>query len=151
MKINLTFLLLMLLLSSCRTPMWPTEKFIKKFNYQEVKGVGEQRAQLQQTCEHMTRYPMYPEGLMGVMKHVRNITVYPEKALNNNITGVVLLSYVVQTDGSVDDIRVLQSVDPLLDNEAIRVLKCMKRWIPGECEGETVRVEFRQPFRFSIK
>lgn len=86
MPVKLNFLFLILLLSSCKTPSWPTGKFITKWHYQEVRGDGGQRVQVQQKCEYMARYPMYPEGLTGVMKHVRDHTVYPEKDLASNIT-----------------------------------------------------------------
>jgi TonB family protein len=94
---------------------------------------------------------MYPDGLDGIQTHISKNLEYPEEAMTNHISGIVIVSYVVGKEGYIDEIKIKQSVNPLLDSEAIRVIKCMKRWIPGVCEGEFARVQYNQPFKFSIK
>jgi len=139
------------LIASCKAPSWPTEKFIKKYHYEEIKGDQSSQLKISDSCRFTARYPMYPDGLKGIRDHMMEHTQYPNEALNKNIKGVVLLSYVIEIDGSVDEVQILESVNPLLDNEAITVIKSMKRWIPGICDGKISRFEYRQPFNFSIK
>ncbi|MBQ21433.1 MAG: hypothetical protein CMD31_11810 [Flavobacteriales bacterium] len=65
--------------------------------------------------------------------------------------GRVLLKFTVQKDGSVGNIEIIESVDPLLDAESIRVIKLMEKWIPGLLNGEKVSVSFNLPIKFSLK
>ena len=69
------------------------------------------------------QWPMYPGGIEGVNKHVEKELKYPKEAKKEKIEGRVVIRYVVQTDGSVGEIQVIESVHPLLDEEAIRVIK----------------------------
>lgn len=133
------------------TPFWPTKEFINKNHYKEVKGNLSEQTMDSSECKHKDRFPMYPGGLDGINAHIGKNTQYPEMAMNNHIVGIVIVSYVVGKDGYLNEIKINKSVHPLLDNEAIRVIKCMKRWIPGICEGEFVSVQYVQPFKFSIK
>jgi len=123
-----------------------TEKQILERNYQEV--IGELK------CDTITppdKFAMYPNGLQGIFNHIAKHTRYPQKARLNEIEGTVILRFVVEKDGSVKEIEVVQSVDKELDAEAIRVLKKLETWVPGYKNGEPVRVEYRQPFRFRLK
>lgn len=69
-------------------------------------------------------------------------TVYPQQASDNGIEGIVYVTFIVEADGSVTNVKVTQGVDPLLDNEAIRVVSSSPKWLPGRQRGETVRVRF---------
>ena len=69
-------------------------------------------------------------------------TVYPQQASDNGIEGIVFVTFIVEADGSVTNVKVTQGVDPLLDNEAIRVVSSSPKWLPGRQRGETVRVRF---------
>jgi TonB family protein len=144
-------LLLFLAFTGCKTANWPATDFIKKYHYQEVIGVLSENKEDSSGCKHKDRFPMYPYGLEGVNAHIRDNTTYPAKAKENHIAGTVLVSYIVGKEGYVEEVKVVHSIDPLLDEEAIRVIKCMKRWIPGLCDGEVARVEYKQPFKFSLK
>jgi protein TonB len=95
--------------------------------------------------------PEYPGGLPELMKFVNQNIVYPYEAQVNNIQGKVILKFVVNTDGSVDRIELLRSIDPLLDNEAIRVVRSLPKFRPGKQGGVPVRVWFSLPVSFKIQ
>lgn len=77
--------------------------------------------------------------------------IYPEEAFKNQIEGRVIVQIIIMEDGSVDDVRVVKSVDPQLDAESIRVLKkSNKMWTPGKINNTPVRVAMFIPIRFSL-
>jgi periplasmic protein TonB len=145
------FIIFIFLFSSCKAPEWPSLNYIKKFKYEEVKGNLIEIPDDSENCKIKDRFPMYPGGLNGINKMIRDNTVYPEEARKNHIKGTVMVSYIVETNGYIGEIEIKKGVNPLLDNEAIRIIKCMKRWIPGICNGELVKVRYLQPLKFSLK
>ena len=94
--------------------------------------------------------PEYPGGNSELMRYINENITYPDKAIENNIQGRVTLKFVVNTDGSVDRIEVIGSVDPSLDNEAVRVVSSLPRFRPGKQDGVPVRVWFFLPVVFHI-
>ena len=90
----------------------------------------------------------FPGGHKKLMEYLKGNIKYPEKAMADSISGMVLVKFVVKKDGSVDDIRVIRSVDPLLDKEAIRVVKNMPKWIPAQNAGRDVASYFMLPINF---
>lgn len=94
------------------------------------------------------KMPSFPGGNEALMKWLGNNIKYPAKADKNDITGRVIVRFVVDTDGSVKDATILKSVDKLLDDEALRVVNAMPKWTPGEHEGKTVPVHFSLPVTF---
>ena len=82
-----------------------------------------------------------------VMKKVK----YPQIAQENNITGRVLLMFVIERDGSLTNIQVLQTPDSSLSDEAIRVLKSSPKWTPGKQRNQAVRVKYTLPIDFRIQ
>ena len=95
--------------------------------------------------------PEFPGGNNELLKFVSANLEYPDEAVNNNIQGRVTVKFVVNTDGSVDRIEVLGPVDPLLDNEAIRIINLLPRFKPGKQNGVAVPVWFTIPVVFRIK
>ena len=79
----------------------------------------------------------------------RNL-VYPRAALEAQITGTVLLRFTVNKDGSIEDIKVIREIDPILAREAVRVLQLLKDWEPAEKDGKKVRSVFQLPVNFSL-
>lgn len=77
--------------------------------------------------------------------------VYPEIALENGIQGRVFVSFIVEADGSVSNVKIVRGVDPSLDREAVRVIESSPRWEPGTQKGTKVRVSFTFPISFSLK
>lgn len=82
-----------------------------------------------------------------VMEQIR----YPQIAQENNITGRVLLQFVIERDGSLTNIQVLQTPDSSLSNEAVRVLKTSPKWTPGKQGNKMVRVKYTLPVEFRIQ
>jgi protein TonB len=95
--------------------------------------------------------PEYPGGLPALFKFIGENLQYPSEAQINNIEGKVILKFVVSPDGSVDRIEILRSIDPLLDNEAIRVVKTLPKFKPGKQGGVPVPVWFMLPVVFKIE
>lgn len=80
----------------------------------------------------------------------RNIQ-YPPVAAEKSISGLVLVSFVVEKDGSLSNVKVTRGIDPSLDKEAIRVVKSMPRWNPGKQNGAVVRVKYTLPVQFKLQ
>jgi protein TonB len=119
---------------------------IKKRNYQEVIGYANEDEK-----QNIDKFAMYPNGTEGLHKHINKHLFYPHDAYQNRIEGTVILRFFVETDGSISNIEVYKEVHPLLSNEAIRVLKKMKPWVPGQKDGKPVRVEYKLPFVFKLQ
>jgi periplasmic protein TonB len=75
---------------------------------------------------------------------------YPNLAAENGIQGRVVVHFIVNTDGSVSDAKVIRGVDPSLDQEALRVINASPRWTPGQQRGRAVRVAFNFPIDFKL-
>lgn len=95
--------------------------------------------------------PSFPGGMGAMMQYLSSNIKYPKEAEKKGIQGRVLLSFIVQTDGSITDVRISKSVDPSLDKEAIRVVKNMPKWIPGKQNGQPVRVKYTFPVTFRLQ
>jgi periplasmic protein TonB len=95
--------------------------------------------------------PQYPGGEVALLNFINENLRYPAEAISNNIQGRVILKFVVNPDGSVDRIVILRGIDPLLDNEAIRVVKALPKFKPGKQRGVPVPVWFTLPFVFKIE
>jgi len=95
--------------------------------------------------------PEFPGGTEALLKYIGEKLVYPSEAQYNNIQGKVILKFVVNTDGTADRIEVLRSIDPLLDYEAIRVVKTLPRFKPGKQGGVPVPVWFTIPVVFRLE
>ena len=95
--------------------------------------------------------PSFPGGPAALMKYLSENMRYPAVAEENGIQGRVTVQFVVEKDGSVTDVKTMQSVDPALDREAERVVKSMPKWIPGKQNGSAVRVKYFVPVVFRLQ
>lgn len=96
------------------------------------------------------KMPEFPGGGQGLMKTIADQIIYPTEAIRKNIQGSVLCKFVVREDGRVGNVKVIQSADPILDDEAIRVLYSLPAFTPGEQRGKKVPVEFTIPVDFRL-
>ncbi len=94
------------------------------------------------------RLPEYPGGKPALDRFLRDNIKYPQQALSKKLSGVVHISFVINQFGRVERVKVARSVDPLLDNEAMRVVKMMPVWVPGRRHGQPVKVLLTLPIRF---
>lgn len=106
--------------------------------------------QEEKTYVAVPEMPEFPGGNRALLEFINKNIVYPDDALANRIQGTVYLRFVVSKTGEVTRIEVTRSVDPLLDNEALRVLASMPRWRPGRQDGTPVNVYFSVPVTFKI-
>ena len=95
--------------------------------------------------------PSFPGGLNGLMTFLAQNMVYPVTAQENGVQGRVTVSFVVETDGSIINVKVARSVDPSLDREAMRIVKAMPKWTPGKKDGKPVRVKYTVPVVFRLQ
>ncbi|MBQ6039068.1 MAG: M56 family metallopeptidase [Bacteroidaceae bacterium] len=95
--------------------------------------------------------PIFPGGEAGMMKYLSDNIKYPEEAMKADIEGRVFTRFIVNEDGSVSDVEILRSVHPLLDAEAIRVVKAMPKWTPGKVGGKAVKVRYSLPLVFRLQ
>lgn len=95
--------------------------------------------------------PMFPGGQQQLMTYLINNIVYPPEAVKRKIQGRCTVQFIVERDGSISNIRVNRKVHPLLDAEAIRVVKSMPKWSPGTQKGRAVRVKFNLPVAFRLQ
>ncbi len=94
--------------------------------------------------------PQYPGGISEMQKFILKNIKYPNKAKEQAIQGKVFVNFVINKKGKVEDVKVLRSVHPLLDAEAIRVVKMFPRWTPGKQRGEKVKVSYTVPINFRL-
>jgi TonB family protein len=95
--------------------------------------------------------PQFPGGEHALMKFIAETVKYPTDAQNKGVQGRVICTFVVNTDGSIDDIKVVKGIDPSLDAEAVRVIGAMPKWTPGKDKGQTVAVEYAVPITYSLQ
>ena len=96
------------------------------------------------------KMPEFPGGEKALTDYMANNVKYPEEAKNKNIAGRVFVSFVVEKDGSVNEVKVLRGIGGGCDEEAVRVIKSMPKWKPGIQKGKPVRVSFQMPFMFKL-
>lgn len=94
--------------------------------------------------------PSFPGGREELFKYLTYNVKYPIDAAKNKIEGRVLVTFVVEHDGSISNVNVANSVYPSLDKESIRVVSGMPKWIQGKANGKTVRVKYTIPITFRL-
>lgn len=97
------------------------------------------------------KQPSFPGGEQARMEYLSENIEYPQLARESGIQGTVYVTFVVEKDGSITDVRVLRGIGGGCDEEAIRVVKNMPKWEPGEQRGKPVRVQFNMPIRFTLQ
>ena len=94
--------------------------------------------------------PEFPGGMAAFVKWLTDNLRYPPMAQRNNVQGRVVVTFIINRDGTTSDLKVAKSVDPLLDREALRVARMMPRWKPGVANGKPCRTMFAIPIEFKI-
>lgn len=94
--------------------------------------------------------PSFPGGEEARIRYLQENLRYPQMAREAGIQGTVFVTFVVERDGSVTDVRVLRGIGGGCDEEAVRVVRNMPRWEPGRQRGQPVRVQFNMPIRFVL-
>ncbi len=107
----------------------------------------EEETQIFQVVETM---PTFPGGDAARIKYLQNNLKYPTMARESGIQGKVFVTFVVEKDGSITDVKVLRGIGGGCDEEAVRVIKNMPKWKPGKQRGKPVRVQFNMPIVFKL-
>ena len=94
--------------------------------------------------------PEFPGGNETMYKFIQKNVMYPDSARNHDISGRVVVTFVVNEDGSLTDIKVKRSVSWDIDKEALRVVKLLPKFIPGKQQGKAVKVLFDLPISFKL-
>ena len=115
------------------------EEEVVPFKEEEVKMMNE-----------VDRLPEFPGGMAQLMKWLTKNLTYPEMAKARQISGRVVVSFIINSDGTVDDAKLLNTVDPMLDREALRVVKMMPKWNPGLSGGKACRTLVHMPVVFKL-
>ena len=103
------------------------------------------------TYEAVEEKPEYPGGMGELSKLLSSNLKYPLKSQENGVQGEVLVQFVVDKEGNIEEVTVFKGVDPYLDAEALRVIKMMPKWKPGKHEGKEVNVKCTIPVGFRLQ
>lgn len=95
--------------------------------------------------------PSFPGGDLACMAWLRDNIKYPAEAIEKGIEGRVIVTFVVTKDGKITNAEVVRSSDPLLNEEALRVLHSMPDWIPAKRNGQNVDLQFTLPVIFRLQ
>ncbi len=130
---------------------------VKKCNHvTEMSVVGYGAAEKSGTVQEevyneVEQMPVFSGGEMAFRKFLAMSVKYPPEAVKKGIQGKVLVSFIIGKDGSVYNSKIVKSVDPMLDAEALRVVNSMPKWTPGQQGGKVVAVQFTVPINFVLQ
>lgn len=117
----------------------------------EAVAQPEPKPEVEKVFDVVEQMPSFPGGPSALMEWLSNNVKYPVVAQENGVQGRVVVSFVVERDGSITDVKVVRGVDPSLDREASRVVRAMPHWIPGKQNGSAVRVKYNVPVAFRLQ
>ena len=112
------------------------------------KHVHQKKHNDEKVYEVVEQMPYFPGGVTALMTYINNNIKYPDEVCGQ---GRVIVSFVVEKDGSITNATIRRSVDPAFDREALRVVSSMPKWIPGKNNGRKVRVRFNVPVQFKLQ
>lgn len=95
--------------------------------------------------------PHFPGGVDALRSYLSKSIRYPHEAQRNHLQGKVFVSFIVDEDGNISNVKLAQGVHSLLDEEAIRVVRNMPQWFPGKQDGKFVKVRYIMPINFSLR
>lgn len=124
----------------------------EKDNITILRAVGDDStvSDKEKVYQIVEQQPSFPGGREELFKYLAYNVKYPIDAAENKIEGRVLVTFVVEHDGSISNVNVANSVYPSLDKESIRVVSGMPKWIPRKANGKTVRVKYTIPITFRL-
>lgn len=105
----------------------------------------------QKVYDVVEQMPEFPGGMQGLISYLSENIKYPKDAEKQKVEGKVMVTFVVEADGSVTTVQEVKKVFPSLDNEAVRVVSAMPKWTPGMHDGKPVRVKYTLPISFRLK
>jgi protein TonB len=115
-----------------------------------AKEPQEEEAEPKGVFDVVEQMPEFPGGAVEMMKFLSENVKYPEAAMKAGTQGRVLVTFIVEADGTVTNIKVVKKVSDEIDAEAVRVIKAMPKWKPGMQNGKAVRVKYTIPVTFRL-
>lgn len=113
--------------------------------------IEEEEVVEQEIFQIVEEMPSFPGGEAKLLEYVAKNVKYPQIARESGIKGRVFISFVVEPDGSVSNVKVLRGIGGGCDEEAMRVVKSMPKWKPGKQRGKAVRVSYMLPVNFQLQ
>jgi len=117
---------------------------------EEMIEPTESRAADGEVFQVVEEMPEFPGGMAECMKFLGKNIKYPAEAIEKGIQGRVIVQMIIEKDGTLTNAKIARGVDPLLDQEALRVVNLSPKWIPGKQRGEAVRVKYTLPVMFKL-
>ena len=131
------------------------ETFEEQLVIDEVYEIGAPGVEVIDEAEplfqNVEEAPEFPGGEVARIRFLRDNVVYPRQAKDAGLEGLVMVSFIVEPDGSITNVQIFRGRAPILDEEAIRVTKLMPRWKSGKQNGKAVRVQCRMPITFTLQ
>lgn len=115
---------------------------------QESTNAGE--ANSEKVFRVVEQMPEFPGGMKALIEFMRTNIRYSSSGMENDIQGRVIVEFIVDKSGELRDFKVVRSIDPYLDAEAIRFCKSMPKWNPGKQRGKAVNVKYTLPILFKL-
>lgn len=117
---------------------------------EDVKTAEKKEVSQDEVYLFVTEAPEFPGGMEALLTTIARNTTYPTYCREHAVKGTVMIQFVVEKDGKVDNATVSLSCFPLLDNESLRVIMQQPQWKPGILDGNPVRCFYKIPLRFSM-
>ena len=123
---------------------------VEEYRAPVMKQVEEEEVEEQQIFMVVENAPAFPGGDAARMKFLQDNIKYPQMARESGIQGTVYVTFVVERNGNVTDVKILRGIGGGCDEEAVRVVQNMPKWAPGKQRGKPVRVQFNMPIKFTL-
>jgi len=114
----------------------------------QTKAKTHTRGKVYEVVEQM---PVFPGGIQALMTYLKDNVKYPQEMAEKKIQGRVVVSFIIDKEGNVTDVKVAYSVSKQFDEEAMRVIRAMPKWVPGKQNGKNVNVRYNIPVSFKLK
>ena len=132
--------------------------FIAAFLFCSVNVFGQDTAKVQKdtakSSEKIVTFveemPQFPGGDEGLLRYIEKTSKYPLDIKNDKATGMVITTFIITKAGAVENVKIIKSVSPEFDEEALRIIRMMPEWKPGKYKGKTVDVQYNVPIKFKL-
>lgn len=127
------------------------ESYVENAAVVELTEAEEEEIEEEEIFTIVEKMPVYPGGVEALFGYLAQNIEYPDMAKDAKIEGKVYITFVVNKEGGVADVKVLRGIGGGCDEEAIRVVKNMPKWDPGRQRGKAVKVQYNLPINFILK
>ena len=127
-----------------------TDETVYEFSTKDITNIKIKKVDNDSIYQIVEVMPEFPGGTSEMMTYLSGNIKYPEEAKEKGISGRVFLSFVIEKDGAVSNVKVAKGIGKECDDEAVRVVKAMPKWKPGLMKGKPVRVSYMLPIFFKL-